>query len=118
MSLLYGLIFGVTSRYDTKEKKWLHSNEISYFVSTIALGAEDYLSCVRSHWSIENSNHYVRDVAFEEDKSRIRRKAFNIARIRSFALNIMRHNEIKNIKYERYKRSIDPGALELYKGVW
>ena len=105
-------------RYNTKEKKWAKSHETSYFVSTITLIPQEFLACVRNHWSIENSNHYVRDVAFEEDKSRIRSKAFNVARIRSFALNIMRFNKVTNIKNERYKCSLDPGSLELYEAIW
>jgi len=43
---------------------------------------------IRGHWRIENGSHYVRDVAFAEDASRIRKNADIVARLRSFAYNL------------------------------
>ena len=79
-----GEITRVIERYNTKNDKWTKSTEISYFVSTYSPKPADFLNVVRGHWGIENSNHYVRDVAFEEDKSRIRNNVLNLAVIRSF----------------------------------
>jgi hypothetical protein len=44
-----------------------------------------------------NRNHYVRDVSCDEDRSRIRDNPGIIARARSFALNIIRHNGVTNV---------------------
>lgn len=61
--------------FNTKEKRWIKSHEVSYYISTINLTARESAKAVRQHWSIENRNHYVRDVAMGEDKSRIRNSA-------------------------------------------
>ena len=46
----------------------------------------------RSHWSIENSLHWVLDVVFKEDESRIRKDHApeNISLIRKMALNMLK----------------------------
>ena len=72
----------------------------------------------RKHWGIENSNHYVRDVTLQEDKSRIRKNPLNMAILRSFALNVLRHNGAKSIQNERYRCSINSAAIRKYKGIW
>ena len=47
---------------------------------------------VRSHWSIENALHWVLDMAFREDESRIRtgHAAHNMSILRRLALNLLR----------------------------
>lgn len=57
---------------------------------------------IRQHWGIENKSHYVRDVTFKEDASRIRKNPGVIARIRSFAYNILRFNQADTIAQDRY----------------
>jgi len=66
-------------------------SEIRYFLSScrddpIALGA-----AVRAHWSIENAMHWVLDVTFREDDSRVRDRtaARNLALLRKIALNLI-----------------------------
>ncbi|VAX37316.1 hypothetical protein MNBD_UNCLBAC01-53, partial [hydrothermal vent metagenome] len=72
---------------------------------------------IRNHWSIENSNHYVRDVSMNEDKSRIRINSDIFARLRSFALNIMRSNDVKNIGAEMYGNALNLDNVLNYRGV-
>lgn len=71
------------------------------------LPAEKFNSIIRGHWSIENKNHYVRDVAMKEDKSRIRVNPQNMAIILSFALNILRYNGVKNIENRLYGNALN-----------
>jgi hypothetical protein len=99
----------------TKTKGYETSNETAYYVSNGELPVQPAFSCIQKHWLIENSNHYVRDVSFQEDFSRIRVKADNMARLRSFALNIMRKNNVANIKGEMYENSLSYYNLYSYQ---
>ncbi|MDL2267283.1 ISAs1 family transposase [Desulfovibrio sp. OttesenSCG-928-G15] len=66
------------------------SCEVRYFISSLPLNPEKALSTVRQHWFVENQLHWVLDVTFGEDDSRIRRgdAAENMAVLRRLALNI------------------------------
>jgi predicted transposase YbfD/YdcC len=97
--------------FSTKEKKYKDTSEISYYVSTKIMSAEKFNSVIRGHWGIENSNHYVKDVSFKEDASRIRVNPQNMAKLKSFALNILRSNGIKNIANQLYTNAINVDRL-------
>jgi predicted transposase YbfD/YdcC len=76
---------------DNKNTKEIETRvETSYYISTNLFSAKEYQFIIRDHWGIENKDHYVRDVAFREDKSRIRIKASVFGTIRSFGMNLMR----------------------------
>ncbi len=80
--------------------------------------SKEYNRAIRNHWGIENSNHNVRDNALAEDSSRIRKNPFAFARLRSFALNILRANQVNNVSLELYKNSLDLNrVLEYEKGI-
>ena len=69
----------------------------------------------RGHWSIENPIHYVRDVTFFEDHSRIRTKPGHFARFRTFALNILRANGTSNVSRELYLNALNPHHALAYR---
>jgi len=56
---------------------------------------EDLARSIRSHWAIENSLHWVLDMAFDEDHSRIRigNAAENMAILRQVALNLVKQEK-------------------------
>ena len=62
---------------------------------------------VRLHWGIENKNHYVRVFSMNEDHSRIRVNPHIFAKLRSFALNIMRANAKTNIQLELFENCMN-----------
>lgn len=72
-----------------------HSNnttENRYFISTLPYKEVEKIALsIRSHWQIENNLHWVLDVCFREDESRIRneRTALNFAWFRKMALSLL-----------------------------
>lgn len=104
-----------TSIFNTKEKKYRDRNEVAFYVSNHELNAEQSYNLIRKHWFIENKDHHVRDVTLKEDESRIRVNPENISAIRSFALNVLRKNKVKNIKGELYNNSLDLNSLYSYQ---
>jgi predicted transposase YbfD/YdcC len=78
--------------------------ETRYYVSSAVLSAVRAAAAVRSHWAIENSLHWVLDVTFGDDQSRLRtgHGAKNMAVIRHFAINLVRAvNDKRSIRLRR-----------------
>jgi predicted transposase YbfD/YdcC len=75
-----------------REVKGNVTYERRHFVSSLAANGEEFARAVRAHWGIENSLHYVLDVTFGEDSSRIRsgKGPENMAFIRKIVLTIAR----------------------------
>lgn len=87
--------------------------ETRYFISSATLSPERAAEAIRAHWSIE-SMHWVLDVIFKEDQSRLRRGhgAQNMALVRRLAFNIIRQGRGKmSIKTARKAAGWDPPFL-------
>ncbi len=82
------------------------SKESRYFLCSVG-SIEDFRRAARGHWSIENSLHWVLDVAFREDHNRTRtdHSAHNFAILRHIALNLLRSETTTRvgIKVKRLK---------------
>jgi predicted transposase YbfD/YdcC len=65
--------------------------ETRYYISSLSRNARRFAQAVRSHWSVENSLHWVLDLAFLEDACRIRKDHApeNLAVVRHIALNLL-----------------------------
>jgi predicted transposase YbfD/YdcC len=65
--------------------------ETRYYISSAALTARQAAEAVRGHWRIENQLHWVLDVTYKDDQSRLRKGhgAKNMAIIRHFAINLV-----------------------------
>src|SRR5271169_462144 len=80
------------------------------FISSRALSAAAFAKAARGHWAIENNLHWVLDVTFREDLSRLRagHGASNMAVVRHFALNLVRQvADKRSIKRRRKRASWD-----------
>lgn len=68
------------------------SVETRYYLSSLAGEVTAFSAAVRGHWGIENRLHWVLDIAFREDESRVRvgDGAQNLALLRRIALNLLR----------------------------
>ena len=66
--------------------------EIRHYLSSAELPPEALAAAIRSHWRVENGLHWVLDVGFREDASRVRERnaARNLALLRKIALNLAR----------------------------
>src|SRR5579862_5170473 len=88
--------------------------ETRYYVSSANLSAAQAAEAVRSHWAIENSLHWVLDVTFGDDRSRLRtgHGARNMAVVRHFAINLARAvKDKRTIKLRRKRAAWDPDFL-------
>src|SRR5271166_6199455 len=68
--------------------------EIRYYISSLAMGVKRFARAVRGHWGIENTCHWVLDVTYREDESRIREKALreNFAWLNRFTLSLLKQH--------------------------
>ena len=66
-----------------------------YFISSLESNAEKILRAKRSYWGIENRLHWVLDIAFNEDRSRVRKDNApqNFAVLRHMALNLLKQEK-------------------------
>jgi len=48
------------------------TNDVRFFISSLPSNAKEMLNAVRLYWDIENKLHWVLDIAFREDDSRVR----------------------------------------------
>jgi predicted transposase YbfD/YdcC len=87
-----------------------------YFISSIDDNIELFSRSIRSHWGIENSLHWILDVAMREDLSRIRKDnaPANFAVLRHIAVNILRQNKSKKIgiRAKQFVASMDEAYLD------
>jgi predicted transposase YbfD/YdcC len=86
-----------------------------YYITSLGNDAKQALYAARGHWRIENQVHWVLDVVFREDDSRIRKGngAQNFAILRHVALNLLRQERTAKVgvKAKRLKAALDEEYL-------
>ena len=99
------------------ERRMGEESEIQtrYFMSSLDSQAEKILKVKPSHWGIENCLHWVLDIAFNEDRSRVRKENApqNFAILRHMALNLLKQEKTvkAGIKAKRLKCGWDADYL-------
>lgn len=90
--------------------------EVSYFLSSLPAKVKRLAKLIRQHWSIENQLHWVLDVTFTEDSSRIRTRHApqTSAMLRRLAVSILSTDtSLKdNLRGKRYRARLSTDVLE------
>src|SRR3546814_4396623 len=75
------------------EREGRKSSERRYYLSSVKLDAQAFAAAVRAHWGIENRLHWVLDVVFHDDLTRLRTGSGpqNMAVVKHIAMNLVRN---------------------------
>lgn len=87
--------------------KGKEESQARYFLLSRRLSPSKVLAIVRAHWGIENRQHWVLDVVFDEDRARSRKDnaAENLALLRRLALNLLQTDRYKASMRRKIKRA-------------
>jgi predicted transposase YbfD/YdcC len=80
------------------------TSEVRYYISSLAMGVKQLARAVRGHWGIENGCHWILDVTYREDESRIREESLreNMAWLNRFTLSLLKQqSDRKSIAMRR-----------------
>lgn len=82
------------------------TNDVRYYITSLSANPQKIGGAIRSHWAIENSLHWVLDMSFNDDFSRIRKENApqNMAIIKHFALNMVRKIQKKRQSIKRLRK--------------
>lgn len=86
------------------------TTEICFYISSLQADAARHNQVIRCHWSIENSLHWVLDVTFHEDASRIRsgHAPENLSLLRRLSVNLLKREPSRlSLAMKRYKAGMD-----------
>lgn len=91
------------------------SQEKRYYLSSLGVDGERFAEAARGHWSVENSLHWILDVVFREDDSRVRvgHAAENFGLLRRIAVNLLQQEKTlkRGVKTKRLKAALDDRYL-------
>lgn len=114
---------GIGAVYCETEENGKKTKQSHYFIySCRGMTAEQIMRHKRNHWSIENSLHWVLDMAFREDESRARKdnSAENFNVLRQIALNILKSEKgfKGSITDKQFKCLLDSSYLDKIVDNW
>jgi predicted transposase YbfD/YdcC len=90
------------------------TTDVRCYISSLEADAQRHQQVIRSHWGIENSLHWVLDVTFNEDASRVRSgyAPQNLGLLRRLSVNLLKREPSKlSLKMKRYKAGMDNDFL-------
>src|SRR3546814_9772363 len=87
------------------EREGRKSSERRYYLSSVKLDAQAFAAAVRAHWGIENRLHWVLDVVFHDDLTRLRTGSGpqNMAVVKHIAMNLVRNPNDKRSEEHTYE---------------
>jgi len=82
----------------TTDKAGNERGDVRFFIASRYMSGERFAQAVRGHWGIENSLHWVLDVTFDEDQSRVRERSLadNLSWLRRFAISLLKQHPSKH----------------------
>jgi len=114
-SNLQSIVFVLSTREVGGEK----TTEKRFYISSLPPNAQQHAKAVRNHWGIENKQHWILDVGFNEDQCRTRDKTSgkNFATFRRLALNLLKQEPSKaGMKRKRLRAGWDEKYLRKVVG--
>jgi predicted transposase YbfD/YdcC len=91
-------------------------SDCRFYIASRQASARRMLQVIRGHWGVENSLHWVLDVTFDEDASRVRKDhgPENLALLRRMALSLLKRTDggKESIKTKRLRAGWDNAFLE------
>lgn len=83
----------------TRDINGVETTAVRYYLSSLEVCAMTLARAVRGHWSVENSCHWVLDVVFREDDSRVRTgyAAENLGLVRRLALSLLQQEKTAKV---------------------
>jgi predicted transposase YbfD/YdcC len=94
----------------------IEKSEVSYYLSSLPPKIKALAKAIRQHWSIESQLHWILDVTFTEDASRIRKRQApqTSAMLRRLAVSILSADTSSNdtIRGKRYRACLSTEVLE------
>ena len=80
-----------------RETETSKDREVRYFIMSFTCDVQRFAQAVRDHWGIENSLHWVMDVTFREDESRIHKDygGENVSWLRRLAITLLKNDSTR-----------------------
>lgn len=92
------------------------TGEVAFFLTNLPAKVKILAKRIRQHWGIENQLHWVLDITFTEDASRIRKQHApqTSAMLRRLAVSILSQDASlkESLRGKRYRASLSTDALE------
>lgn len=102
--------------YRTREVNGQMQESVHTFITSLSCGVRNIATRLRQHWSIENQQHYMLDVTFAEDSSRIRKGSGPeiASAFRRLALSILQQDTTMkdSIRGKRIRCGWDNSAMQ------
>lgn len=99
-----------------RETETSKDREVRYFIMSFTCDVQRFAQAVRDHWGIENSLHWVMDVTFREDESRIHKDygGENVSWLRRLAITLLKNDSTRkdSTRAKRVRAGYDTDYLQ------